>query len=57
MKRDLKKRSNNFAHSCIKVALALPKGVLEEHVQKQLIRASTLVAANYRAANLGQTTI
>ncbi|WP_209310133.1 four helix bundle protein, partial [Salinimicrobium oceani] len=25
------------------------------HVQKQLIRACTSVAANYRAANLGQT--
>lgn len=55
MERDLKKRSKNFAHSCVKLALSLPKGVLELHVQKQLIRASTSVAANYRAANLGQT--
>ena len=55
MERDLKKRSNKFAHNCVKLALSLPKGVLEWHVQKQLIRASTSVAANYRAANLGQT--
>ena len=55
MEKDLKKRSNKFAHSCVKLALSLPKGVLEWHVQKQLIRASTSVAANYRAANLGQT--
>ena len=55
MERDLKKRSNAFAHSCVKLALSLPKGVLESHVQRQLIRASTSVAANYRAANLGQT--
>ncbi len=55
MERDLKKRSNNFAHSCVKLALSLSKGVLEWHVQKQLIRACTSVAANYRAANLGQT--
>ncbi|WP_029037814.1 four helix bundle protein [Salinimicrobium xinjiangense] len=55
MERDLKKRSNSFAHSCVKLALSLPKGVLELHAQKQLIRASTSVAANYRAANLGQT--
>lgn len=55
MERDLKKRSNKFAHSCVKLALSLPKGVLEIHAQRQLIRASTSVAANYRAANLGQT--
>ena len=55
MERDLRKRSNKFAHSCVKLALSLPKGVLEWHVQKQLIRACTSVAANYRAANLGQT--
>ena len=55
MERDLKKRSNKFAHNCVKLALSFPKGVLEWHVQKQLIRASTSVAANYRAANLGQT--
>jgi four helix bundle protein len=55
MERDLKKRSNKFAHQCVKLALSLPKGPLEWHVQKQLIRASTSIAANYRAANLGQT--
>ncbi|NJY63296.1 four helix bundle protein [Salinimicrobium sp. CDJ15-81-2] len=55
MERDLKKRSNKFAHSCVKLALSLQKGTLEWHVQKQLIRACTSVAANYRAANLGQT--
>ncbi|MCX2837709.1 four helix bundle protein [Salinimicrobium sp. MT39] len=55
MERDLRKRSNNFAHKCVKLALSFPKGVLQDHVQKQLIRASTSVAANYRAANLGQT--
>lgn len=55
MERDLRKRSNQFAHSCVKLALSLNNGVLEDHVRKQLIRASTSVAANYRAANLGQT--
>ena len=55
MERDLKKRSSRFAHNCVKLALSLSNGVLENHVQKQLIRAGTSVAANYRAANLGQT--
>ena len=55
MEKDLKKRSNKFAHSCVKLALSLPSGVLENHAQKQIIRAATSVAANYRAANLGQT--
>ncbi|SOC81308.1 four helix bundle protein [Salinimicrobium sediminis] len=55
MESDLKKRSNNFAHKCVNLALSFKRGVLEDHVQKQLIRASTSVAANYRAANLGQT--
>ena len=55
MERDLKIRSNKFAHSCVKLALSLPRGVLEIHVQKQLIRSSTSVAANYRAASLAQS--
>lgn len=55
MERDLKKRSTKFAHNCVKLAVSFKKGVLEDHVQRQLIRASTSVAANYRAANLGQT--
>ena len=55
MERDLRKRSNQFAHRLIKLALTLPYGVLESHAQKQIIRAATSVSANYRAANLGQT--
>lgn len=55
MKEDLKERSKNFAHSCVKLALNLPKNVLGQHIQKQLIRCSTSVAANYRAACLGQS--
>lgn len=55
MEKDLKARSNQFAHQCVKLAMALPAGVLGFHIQKQLMRASTSVAANYGAANLGQT--
>ena len=53
--RDLKKRSTDFAHAVVKIALAVPKNVLGLHIQKQLIRCSTSVAANSRAACLAQT--
>ncbi len=55
MKEDLKKRSNLFAHNCVKLALELPKNKLGLHIEGQLIRCSTSVAANYRAACLGQS--
>ena len=52
---ELKKRTKEFAHRCIKLAIALPKTALGNHVRNQLIRCSTSVAANYRAALLAQT--
>ncbi len=52
---ELRERTKNFAHRCVKLALALPKSVLGNHIQKQLIRCSTSVAANYRAALMAQT--
>ena len=55
MESNLKTRSNNFAHSCVKMALSLPVNVLGLHIQRQLIRAATSVAANYRSASLGLT--
>jgi len=42
---DLKNRTKEFAHRCVKLALALPKGRLENHIAGQLIRCSTSVAA------------
>ena len=47
---ELKGRTKEFAHRCIKLALALPKTQLGTHISAQLIRCSTSVAANYRAA-------
>ena len=44
-----------FAHRCVKLALSLPKNKLGSHIESQLIRCSTSVAANYRAACIGQT--
>ena len=52
---DLKERSKSFAHRCVKLALALPKNDLANHIKGQLIRCSTSVAANYRASCLAQT--
>jgi four helix bundle protein len=49
------KRTKEFAHCCVKLALKLPKNNLGWHLQKQLIRASTSVAANYGAACLAQS--
>ena len=48
-------RTKNFAHRCVKLALSLPNTKLGLHIQGQLIRCSTSVAANYRAANLAQS--
>ncbi len=53
--KDLKKRTKIFAHRCVKLALVLPKNKLGYHIQGQLIRCSTSVAANYRAANIAQS--
>jgi four helix bundle protein len=55
MEKDLKLRSKTFAHRCVKLAISLPKTKLGSHIEGQLIRCSTSVAANYRAACLGQS--
>ena len=52
---ELKNRTKEFAHRCVKLALALPRSVLGDHIRKQLIRCSTSVAANYRASLMAQT--
>ncbi len=49
-KEELKKRTKDFAHRCVKLALSLPNTILGRHLQGQLIRASTSVTSNYRAA-------
>ncbi len=52
---DLKIRTKNFAHNCVKIAFDLPDKFLGKHVQNQLIRCSTSVAANYHATCLSQS--
>lgn len=51
----MKDRTKSFAHRCVKLAVAMPKNSLGLHIQGQLIRSSTSVAANYRAICLAQT--
>jgi len=53
---ELKQRTKQFAHRCVKVALNLISNQLENHISKQLIRCSTSVAANYRAVCVAQST-
>ena len=55
MSGDLKLRTKTFAHRCVKLAMALPKTKLGNHIQGQLIRCSTSVASNYRSARLAQS--
>ena len=54
-KEKMKIRTKQFAHDCVKLSLDLQKSTLGNHINKQLIRCSTSVAANYRAACLAQT--
>jgi four helix bundle protein len=51
----LKRRTKEFAHRCVKMALALPNTALGNHIKGQLIRCSTSVPSNYRAACLAQS--
>jgi four helix bundle protein len=53
--KDLKKRTKAFALRCIKMSYALPDTPLGRHVRSQIIRSSTSVPANYRAACLAQS--
>ena len=52
---ELKLRTKKFAHNCVKLAMDLPKNKLGSHLEGQLIRCSTSVAANYRAACVAQS--
>jgi four helix bundle protein len=52
---ELKQRTKQFAYRCVKLALALPDTPLGRHIRGQLIRCSTSVASNYRAACIAQS--
>jgi len=52
---ELKRRTKEFAHRCVKLATALPNTWLGNHLRGQLLRCSTSVASNYRAACIAQS--
>lgn len=52
---DLKKRTMAYALRCACLAESLKKGPTAQIVSRQLIRAATSVAANYRAACRGRS--
>ena len=54
-RQELLDRITQFAHRCVKLALALSDTQLGRHIQMQLIRCSTGAAANYRATCLAQS--
>jgi four helix bundle protein len=47
---ELKSRTKNFAHRCVKITTELPRTSLGKHMENQLIRCSTSIASNYRAS-------
>ena len=51
----LKQRTKEFAHRCVKLSITLPRTYLDNHIRGQLIRCSTSVASNYRAACIAQS--
>ena len=52
---ELIKRTDEFAHRCVKFSVSLEGTKLGNHIAWQLIRCSTSVAANYRACCLAQS--
>jgi four helix bundle protein len=54
-RKELKKRTKDFAHRCVKLAMALQNTPLGRHVRTQLIKCGTSVGANYRAACIAQS--
>jgi four helix bundle protein len=51
----MKKRLREFAIRCVRLAASFPKGPVGDTVGRQLVRAGTGAAANYRAACIGRS--
>ena len=49
---ELKQRTKDFAHRCVKLAIVLPKTALGNHIRGQLIRCSTHNDQKNRTAKL-----
>ncbi|MBW8035068.1 MAG: four helix bundle protein [Planctomycetes bacterium] len=52
---ELKRRTKEFSHRCVKLCAQLGNDPLGRHICNQLIRCGTSVAANYRAACIAQS--
>lgn len=52
---ELKKRTRDLAHNCIKLAQTIKYDPVNQHLKLQLIRAATSMAANYQAACISQS--
>ena len=52
---ELKRRTKEFAHRCVKLAMTLPDTQLGNHIRGQIFRCTTSVASNYRAACIAQS--
>ena len=55
MSKELLDRTKKFSLDVLRLAEMLPNTYAGNHIRSQLIRAGTSVAANYRAARLGQS--
>ncbi|HBC79637.1 MAG TPA: four helix bundle protein [Bacteroidales bacterium] len=53
--KEMIKRTKQFGYDCIELSDSLYGNYLKNHVRGQLIRCSTSVGANYRAARLAQS--
>ena len=53
--KEMIRRTKQFGYDCIELSDSLYGNYLKNHVHGQLIRCSTSVSANYRAARLAQS--
>jgi len=53
--KEMLRRTKQFGYDCVDLCNNLEGSYLKNHVRGQLIRCSTSVIANYRAARLAQS--
>jgi four helix bundle protein len=53
--KEMLRRTRLFGYDCIDLCNFLDGNYLKKHIRGQLIRSSTSVTANYRAARLAQS--
>jgi four helix bundle protein len=53
--KEMLRRTKKFGYDCIDICECLEGSYLKNHIRGQLIRSSTSVGSNYRAARLAQS--